>query len=1779
MASSTPASTILDNLPPRPPTPPRDTNHRETETADASASLRNRPLPSPEAAVQTLHTPPNGNSPATPSCAHLTDGSASRLGKRVVWSGRTEYRDPPDYKKAFDSLDRSSPVSLSSAARSKPLKGILKITASPVTFASPLSSQLDGNTETQSIAEMLESTVKHLAGSERDSKLDAYMMLVRGLRGSSNLPDRVALQAKLGLLMQFIQRDMLAKQEDGSADFQLVNQALKTLATFLQFGDVKSAVPNEAAASIMDQAIRTFEDPSTSKESTRNFMHIVRCQNFSPKIMTAERVARIVLALHKIDDHVKGKSIIMSRIMLYRRLVWQCRSHMVAVSNGWLKDLFTDMLSTIQEIQSKAIELGLEVGYLYRQERRLAAEVKNILDTSNEQQTYMEFYMDKMRAMLADKQRSYAAPQIWSVVTLLGRRCPLDQWEHFTAWFTLIQGAFNTSDLRTKQETNYAWNRYACLSLKETSKVTPRLLEGLVKPLTSQLRRKLNEKCPEDSKKLRRTVISGACTLYYYLFSPGSEQKKETLVAWDSAVQPVIAQLVTATYPDDLATATRILLRLVDVSTPILWKPERIQATAPVRPDELPSIDPKWIRAHSDRIFNALGGIMPQSVQNLADRDSPAYKLWKAMVHAVAAASAKDIKVSDETVAFVARSLGLLSTIWSAGCADEELFTTKFLPGIRNFITVLVDNLGLLPLTGKKLSVSADSANVFEPIATPSHRPAKLQGVVATPLQHLFNMLSVVPMGGRDNDDLAAFFISTFEMFLAGQADKARIDLVRDLQRQSPASASAPYAVWMLGSQAVALTLSGDIKLDSNGDRFLGPEFREITNFLCNGLLSHPNLPSQAWMSIFNNFSQRVTSGFGDAGRAIVIIEPLAKVLVDVDQAVALHHEASCALIESARFPRDRQAIDAARRRLWGAELVPSKTTDPFDHLYRLADRKLITSYEALREQGGSQSRAVTMLKATKQFIAASFSSTGFASASRLQHGVSVWLLDEKRLVKHSNDDELANSLLALWADLCSEMAKARHLERSQFQQLDTLLSAAFQSTSRPVQSKAAETWNAIVREDETPECSDSLKTIVSSLQSKVDLPLAGSDQSGGFGAQMSSDPEPQPGSAVGLPSTGQSSGVSLRSKPTMTAKARESTINSAKKRRLDATPEASPVRGSKRLARSSRNTTPRLRHDNSQIQFQPIASSSPEQGESQHLTERQKEVRERQKENVFLGSDAQLETPDNDLEAATALEDALSTPKAKANGALESTPQKTTYEEHISSTPTPRRGQLIPMDLDNDPPSSPPEVRPYPLLSEMHSRSSAKSALEEQWSSPVTSPVPDRQRVPAAVEVPHVNLTNDSTQPSTEPQPHGRQTRSTRKPDVSQEEVIPSSVSDMASPSLARVTRAKRTRGSRANKAQEQPQLLASVPQRAATPPQAAQSSPKSGADDVYVDARASPAISPPPELPVMTQESNDTSFAFSETDDSQFMRFAAEMESGAPVRHAPALTRESSSSLSSVQAVEVSADIVKSTPTEPVEVVTAVVKAEEEAEEEPRSQRKRGKRKSSARSHDTRQKRRRSEEPDDNGADEARENKDLGAQSVREVGEQDAVDAPEPEPEPEPEQRPTRGKAKRRAKGAAKSSARRSARRMQVEEETRELGDVSVEVGPVEVVGTSKGDDDASSSRDTDEEIMSQLVSESNAASQAGSVPPEASLVVIEDSMATSSFSLDKAVQAEVEEQGRLEAGEAKNAESIMGMLCAGMAGLQNASLSRDEFNQIEDMLMEMKRELFDAERRGRG
>ena len=108
-----------------------------------------------------------------------------------------------------------------------------------------------------------------------------------------------------------------------------------------------------------------------------------------------------------------------------------------------------------------------------------------------------------------------------------------------------------------------------------------------------------------------------------------------------------------------------------------------------------------------------------------------------------------------------------------------------------------------------------------------------------------------------------------------------------------------------------------------------------------------------------------------------------------------------------------------------------------------------------------------------------------------------------------------------------------------------------------------------------------------------------------------------------------------------------------------------------------------------------------------------------------------------------------------------------------------------------------------------------------------------------------------------------------------------------------------------------------------------------------------------------------------------------------------------------------------------------------------------------------------------------------------------------------------------------------------------------------------------------------MSQLITESNAASQSRAPSVDLDHMETEPSAQKGEHPVVE-TETEVEAHAELEPEiekEADDAESIMGRLKGGLDGLRTATLSRADVYKIEDMLMDMKRELFEAERRGRG
>ncbi|KAL2165378.1 hypothetical protein VTH06DRAFT_676 [Thermothelomyces fergusii] len=1291
MSSPAVLSSYLSSLSPRPPTPPRETHHE----ADAP----NRPSLSFVNSRPSVHTPPGLKSPASSDIAAST---SRRSRKKVGFSARAEYKDPPVYLDGERAIQHPTPVSLPRSA-SKPVKSILKVTANPPNLLDSTAGIDSEFSNTRiSVAAMLESTLQQLAGGDRDSKLDAYLMLTRAWKASNNLPDRVALQEKMSLFTQFMQRDIVAKTPEGNLDSSLVNHALNLLNTFLHFPAISSTISHDFGVFIIDHCIRSFEDASTPKDTARRLMQVISLQNFSPKVMTADRVGRLVSSLHNIEEHLKGKSIVLSRVLIYRKLVQQSRQLMI-VHADWLLDMFTDMLSNIRDIRSAAIALGFEAAFSVGHEKQLSRKVMEVFNLSYEDRRYIQYYEEKLRTMTKDKHESAVVPHIWSVVILL-LRIRLDKWEFAGPWLRIIQDCFNSTDFPTKVAANHAWARLVYLMHLE-ERALPKNLSTLTTPLVSQLRRKGSGKTSEE---LRQAVLGGICNLFYYTFKPNTNS---TLLDtyWDTSVRPVLTKLLdpgAEAADDNLRQASLILGGLFDCTTPRRWRVDRVVESPLVKPDELPPIESKWIRQNANRVFAVVEPILEQDFLALSEADSATYKLWRSLVSTVASAAAKEIKVSKDTASFVVAALNTLQKVWKRGVPEHEGAkgnVTRFLVSARAYLEAMISLLGPLPFTEK---------------------PGKHQASAKAPLYTLFSMLSTLPPGVPDERDHADFFASVFAPFLASKGDRAKMELAQDLMSAVPMDAPRPYGPWLLVAESISSWLepvhNSNHSTGSTGETPVGHNYRDVVKVLERGIRSTPNLPPQRWESFFSMVHGRVREETGDAGAAIVLIEPLAKALTELSatrecsSALPSRVAVVTELVSVATQPRDKQAVDAARKRLWGTVFAGSRSSsfDPFDNLYKAVSDILESSYDNF--DAVNVDSAARLFTEIGSFFDRCNRQLFLRAMMGLQDGLLPWIQDDRRLLGSQSSSVFA-SVKSLWDKLACLTGEVEHPEQ-QLQCLDRFFRASFASCHRAIVNSAISLWNRLFENVGQLDYSEELKAALARIQPHADIVLPGMETSSSehAGQRLSFVDSFEDISFSELPST-RSSNRRETSRPA-----------SPHSKSPEKPPQTGPA------ASGRRTTTPRRKHDDSQVHFTTIEPSF-EQGSpaaSQILTERQKEVRERQRENAALfphirsspGSKAGKDPDRPMLPVGPPMWHATPEPDAR-------------FDDYVSSTPTPRRGQLVVMAEHDmtDPPSSPPELRGNPLAAEIRSRSASQSLLED-WqfsSSPVSgSPNPSRQSV-----------------------------------------------------------------------------------------------------------------------------------------------------------------------------------------------------------------------------------------------------------------------------------------------------------------------------------------------------------------------------------------------------------------------------------------------------------------
>ncbi|WP_457824561.1 hypothetical protein, partial [Staphylococcus aureus] len=82
---------------------------------------------------------------------------------------------------------------------------------------------------------------------------------------------------------------------------------------------------------------------------------------------------------------------------------------------------------------------------------------------------------------------------------------------------------------------------------------------------------------------------------------------------------------------DHLRRASNILSGLLDPQT-LIWKDDRIRDTINPSAEELPMIDPKWVRRSASKIFSVITPIMDRQFCQLPDKASPVHRLWRSFV-------------------------------------------------------------------------------------------------------------------------------------------------------------------------------------------------------------------------------------------------------------------------------------------------------------------------------------------------------------------------------------------------------------------------------------------------------------------------------------------------------------------------------------------------------------------------------------------------------------------------------------------------------------------------------------------------------------------------------------------------------------------------------------------------------------------------------------------------------------------------------------------------------------------------------------------------------------------------------------------------------------------------------------------------------------------------------------------------------------------------------------------------------------------------------------------
>lgn len=979
-----------------PPTPPRQRSNDKAKSVFDNIQL----------ADITHELFPNTPNDSPSSSAEKCGDYSERGSKRVGFSPWTKYHKPPSNNSKSYGLDDQMKI-LPPSKDCKSSKSILKrhsnaSTPRPASDLPPLG--LGGD-----ISAMLESTLQHLESHSRSSRVDAYSALLGCLSAYDDVPGPEALSQKLSDLLNYIRRDILAKNEGAdSLDTQLVSQALKLLMVFVSTSGLAGSIPDDFYSFIVEQSISNLEDRAMPKILVIHYLQLLTQESLSNQHMQTDRANRLMLALDGVVSKIKGNRIVGQRLMVYKRLLTQTKSTMVTCAETWVDHLISGMLSTFKDIRFRAIAFGTEASLLLGTIRSVSQVFVDTLNReSPEGRKVVDFLASRLTEMTDDKDEGIHVPQIWSIVILFlrGRKRQLEAWEHLKPWLFIIQKCFNSSDAKIKYQANLAWNRLI-FTINLDSSTSSSMIKMLRQPIVPQLERRIDLKASKPSKNAKQIARSSYCTLLYYAFRPSATHAQYDQY-WEEYVSQTLPSSPSNSDPD-LSHSCNILAALFSSKQPKVWDENRANTNCPITPEELPCLDPKWIRIRAPVILTVFEKLFQTAVWQPEKKvDAPILIAWRSFGTAIGEASSKEVKTSMETMTAIAHILNAIKRFWQQDLqkkGGQEVF--YLIEKVGCLFNEAASKIGTIPFNEKRLTQSFQ--NSYEAAETPSGRCNRQQGPLRSPV---LSFLSLLASSLEDHQitknytDIVEHLVNTSICSTATRRTQIGIlqDFTHLLSFGSRPDSKAKRILWQHIAKAAAFAFVSSKATDAHDDSppSIGHDYRDAVKILDVALSLRSTEAIMDWKSLGNTLIHSLVEEVGTDGVTIILTEPLAASIcrlhpIGCDDFLI---QSAVFLLRTARWPQSRKATERTRKLLWGVTSMPTKSTsiDLLDQLYLMANSLLISSYTALKSIPSSS--VADLILAITSLISSCPSSLKVDFLKQIHPGAALWIKDDKGLV------------------------------------------------------------------------------------------------------------------------------------------------------------------------------------------------------------------------------------------------------------------------------------------------------------------------------------------------------------------------------------------------------------------------------------------------------------------------------------------------------------------------------------------------------------------------------------------------------------------------------------------------------------------------------------------------------------------------------------------------------------------------------------------------------------